>query len=193
MKTIRADLGQKNEENRSKVRISNIGVEPKQPNIDDRIDIMNIINYWVSTIIVFLLTAGIFPDNGKKILNFFPTDSSASIVTAAYTPPIIPESLEQEKMAVLARVNELAQALEAKNIEKAIGLIIDKEEYQQAFQQAPDKMPILGRTIKSAQLSRVGPYNKFGVRLGELALEIASKTYTISIVKISGKWLFKDL
>ncbi len=154
---------------------------------------MNIIYYWVSTIIVFLLTAAMVPDNGRRILDFFYTKSSAANVTTSYMPPGIPENFEQEKIAVLASINELAQALEAKNIEKAIELITDKDNYQQVFQKAPDKMPVLGETLKSAQLRRVGPYNRYGVRLGELAIEIASKTYSISIVKIGGKWFFQDL
>ena len=143
--------------------------------------------------LLFLIILTVLTTTGCRVFDWFSKDSTSQQGSSSYTPPVVPETLEQEQPAVKGRLSELTRALESKNIEKAVELCVDQDGYQQAFQKAPDKMPVLGEAIKSARLRMVGPYNRNGVRIGELALEVASKTFTISIVKIGGKWFFQDL
>jgi hypothetical protein len=79
---------------------------------------MKILFDWISTFIVFLLFAGMVPMNDCRILDFLSKDSSSSNSSESYTPPPIPETLEQERPFVRARINELVQALETKNMIK---------------------------------------------------------------------------
>lgn len=150
-------------------------------------------SYWIPIFIIVLLFAGMLTITGCRIFDVFSKDPASSNGSASYTPPAIPETLEQEQPAVKARLNELSQALENKNIEKAAELCGQQEKYRKMFEKNKDKMPVLSRILSNAKLTLINSgYGSDGVRMGEISVDIASKTFTINAVKINGKWYFQD-
>ena len=149
--------------------------------------------YWISTFIVVLLFSRMLTFTGCRVFDFFGKDSSAEKGSASYTPPAVPETLDQEQPVVKARLNELSQALENKNIEKAAELCGQQEKYRKMFEENKDKMPALSKILLNAELTLINAgYGSDGVRMGEISVDISSKTFTINAVKINGKWYFQD-
>jgi hypothetical protein len=150
-------------------------------------------SFWLSTFIVVCIFFGVISITGCRIFDFFSKDSANQKGSASYTPPAVPETLEQEQPVVKARLNELSQALEVKNIEKAVELCGQQEKYRKMFEENKDKMPSLSKMLINAKLTLINAgYGSDGVRMGEVSVDIASKTFTINAVKINGKWYFQD-
>lgn len=62
------------------------------------------------------------------------------------------------------------------------------------FEENKDKMPVLSKILSNAKLTLINAgYGSDGIRMGEISVDIASKTFTINAVKINGKWYFQDL
>ena len=155
---------------------------------------MKILFDWTSTFIVFMLFAGMVPINDCRVLDFFSKDSSSSNGSESYTPPTIPETLEQERPFVKARINELVQALESKNIDKILELCDNQEGYRENFENNVQNLPKMADSLKTADLTMISPgYGRNGSRCGEVSVNMGSHSYAIPVVKRSGKWFFQDL
>lgn len=142
--------------------------------------------------LLFFIILTVLTTTGCRVFDWFSKDSSSSSGSSSYTPPLIPETLEQEQPVVKARINELSQALIEKDVDKAISLCTRIDKYQTAFQNHKDKMPILGELLKTAKLTSVGPYNRNGCRIGAVAIDVASTSFTINVIKDNGKWYIQD-
>lgn len=149
--------------------------------------------YWVFFCVTLLLCM-MFTFTGCRIFDLFSNDSTSQQSSLSYTPPPVPETLEQEKPAVKAMVDSFAQALEAKNIEKALVTCIRPDRYKAGFQTNLERTAVFGKLVKNSELAFVGGgYTQNGVRIGELKVDYASRTFSITIVKIDGKWFIQDL
>ncbi len=119
---------------------------------------------------------------------------ASSIAPLGDKPTNSTPSLEEERPAVNAKINALSQALLNKDVEATVLLFTRKDEYRQMFQVNKEKMPLLAEALKSATLTDVGPgYTSYGVRIGELSVNLSSHTFSITIVKIKGEWFIQDL
>ncbi|MEW6709257.1 MAG: hypothetical protein AB1403_05475 [Candidatus Riflebacteria bacterium] len=141
----------------------------------------------------FFVILTLITTSGCRVFDWFSKDSSSSSGSTSYTPPPVPETLEQERPEVKVRLGELTQALESKNIEKAVELCGGQEKYRIMFESNKDKMPSLSKLLASSTLTLISAgYGSDGVRMGEVSVNIASKTFSINVVKINGKWYFQD-
>lgn len=105
-------------------------------------------------------------------------------------------TLEEERPAVNARINALSQALINKDVEAAALLFSPgtREEHRKTLQAIQAKMPNIAEELKTAALIWVAPSNdRYGQRGGEIAVDFASTTLHISVVKIDGEWFFETL
>lgn len=144
--------------------------------------------------LLFFIILTVLTTTGCRVFDWFSEDSSSTNGNASYTPPAVPETLEQEQPAVKARLNELSQALIEKNVDKAVELCVRKDFYKQIFLRHKDKLPSLGETIKKGQLTSVGAgYTSHGTRIGEISVDIGSTTFGITAIKSKGQWFFQDL
>lgn len=149
--------------------------------------------FWLSIFVTIFTLLGLLNITGCRIFDWFSKDSSSQQGSSSYTPPAVPETLEQEQPVVKTRLNELAQALEAKDTEKAVELCGQQEKYRKMFEENKDKMPALSKILANAKLTLINAgYGSDGIRMGEVSVDIASKTFTINAVKINGKWYFQD-
>lgn len=153
---------------------------------------MKILFDWISTFFVFLLFAGMFPINDCRIFDFFSKDSPSS-GSEPYTPPLVPESFEQERQAVQARINELSQALTAGNVDKIAELCNEQEGYREKFEKNKDNFPQMAESLKNARLKHLAGYGSHGIRVGQITVDVGSKSFALPVVKIRGKWFFQDL
>lgn len=114
--------------------------------------------------------------------------------TVKYSPPATPETMEQEASEVLARVNELLQALSIRDIDKIVELCNDQEGYREKFEENKDNFPQMAETLKTARLTHLADgYDGYNERVGQITVDVGSKSYALPIVKINGKWFFQDL
>ncbi len=114
--------------------------------------------------------------------------------TVKYSPPATPETMEQEASEVLARVNELLQALSIRDIDKIVELCNDQEGYREKFEENKDNFPQMAETLKTARLTHLADgYDSYNERVGQITVDVGSKSYALPIVKIKGKWFFQDL
>lgn len=151
-------------------------------------------SFWLSPFIIAFTLLCLLNIADCGIFDWFRKGSSKQQSGSSYSPPAVPETLEQEKPAVQARVNEFALALEAQNVEKAANFCIRDDLYKETFGKDKSKMPLLGQALKNAHLISVAEdYTQNGCRLGVLAVKIGSETFSVTIVKDGGQWYFQDL
>lgn len=149
--------------------------------------------YWVFFCVTFLLCI-MLTTTGCRVFDWFSKDSSSSSGSASYTPPAVPETLEQEQPVVKARINELVQALESKNIDKIWELCDNQEGYREILENDVQNLPEVAKALKNAELTMVGPgYSRYGIRCGEVSVNNGSQSYAIIMIKRNGKWFFQDL
>ncbi len=155
---------------------------------------MKMLFYWISTIIVFMFFGGMISIDNYKIIDYFCKDSGVSKGSPQYLPPAIPETLEQESLSIKTRIEEICEALNNKDAERASKFCVQPEIYKKTFETNVDKMPLLGEVLKNAKLTSVGAgYTYFGGRSGGLTVQVGSETYTIGMAKLDGIWYFQDL
>ena len=52
----------------------------------------------------------------------------------------------------------------------------------------------MAESLKSARLSHLADgYDSYGERVGQITVDVGSKSFALPIVKIKGKWFFQDL
>ena len=131
---------------------------------------------------------------GCKVFDFFGKNPSAQHSSAPYAPTAVPETLEQEQPIVSSRLNELSQALIAKDANRASELCVNEDFYKQIFLRHRDRLPALGEAIKKGRLTSIGAgYTSHGSRIGEVSLKLGSDTFGITVIKDKGQWFFQDL
>jgi hypothetical protein len=55
-------------------------------------------------------------------------------------------------------------------------------------------LPEVAKALKYAGLTMVGPgYSSYGIRCGEVSVNIGSHSYAVTVIKRNGKWFFQDL
>lgn len=145
-----------------------------------------------NSIIIAVVLLTIITGNGK--ISDYSGKVYAEQETAKYSPPATPETMEQEAFEVLARVNELLQALSIRDIDKIVELCNDQEGYREKFEENKDNFPQMAETLKTARLTHLADgYDSYNERVGQITVDIGSKSYALPIVKINGKWFFQDL
>ncbi|MEW6709261.1 MAG: hypothetical protein AB1403_05495 [Candidatus Riflebacteria bacterium] len=144
--------------------------------------------------LLFILILTVLTATGCRVFDWFSKDSSSSSGSASYTPPSVPETLEQEQPVVLGRINALSSAFETKNLDKIVELCNGNEEYRQRLSNNTQNLPEIAKALKTAKLTSLGPgYNRYGNRVGEVTVDTGSNTYTIPVVKRGGIWYFQGL
>lgn len=112
----------------------------------------------------------------------------------SYKPPSVPETLEQERPKVQAIINELCQALKNKNVDKIVELCNEQEGYREKFEQNKDNFSLMAESLKTARLTHLADgYCSYGERVGQITVDVGSRSFALPIVKIKGKWFFQDL
>jgi hypothetical protein len=151
-------------------------------------------SFWLSTFIVVCIFFGVITITGCRIFDFFSKDSANQKGSASYTPPAVPETLEQERPIVQVRINELAQALTAGNVDKIVELCNEQDGYKEKFEANKENFPQMAESLKSARLTHLAAgYGSHGIRVGQITVDVGSKSFALPIVKIKGKWFFQDL
>ncbi|GEM_PF-3262407 len=149
--------------------------------------------YRVFFCVAFLLCI-MLATTGCRVFDWFSKDSSSSGGSAPYAPPAVPETLEQERPVVQARVNELSQALTAGNVDKIFELCNEQDGYKEKFEANKENFPQMAESLKSAKLTHLADdYDSYGERVGQITVDVGSKSFALPIVKINGQWFFQDL
>ncbi len=145
-----------------------------------------------NSIIIAVVLLTVITGNGK--ISDYSGKVYAELETAKYSPPATPETMEQEASEVLARVNELLQALLTRDIDKIVELCNDQEGYREKFEENKDNLPQMAESLKTARLTHLAAsYDSYNERVGQITVDVGSKSYALPIVKINGKWFFQDL
>ncbi|GAB1351457.1 hypothetical protein MASR1M12_01870 [Erysipelotrichia bacterium] len=99
--------------------------------------------------------------------------------------------MEQE--ASRHRVNELLQALSIRDIDKIVELCNDQEDRKSS--RKTKTIFLNGRDSQdSLRLTHLADgYDSYNERVGQITVDVGSKSYALPIVKINGKWFFQDL
>ena len=145
-----------------------------------------------NSIIIAVVLLTVITGNGK--ISDYSGKVYAELETAKYSPPATPKTMEQEASEVLARVNELLQALLTRDIDKIVELCNDQEGYREKFEENKDNLPQMAESLKTARLTHLAAgYDSYNERVGQITVDVGSKSYALPIVKINGKWFFQDL
>lgn len=145
-----------------------------------------------NSIIIAVVLLTVITGNGK--ISDYSGKVYAEQETVKYSPPATPETMEQEASEVLARVNELLQALLTRDIDKIVELCNDQEGYREKFEENKDNLPQMAESLKTARLTHLAAgYDSYNERVGQITVDVGSKSYALPIVKINGKWFFQDL
>lgn len=144
--------------------------------------------------LLFFLILTVLTATGCRVFDWFSKDSSSSSGGASYTPPAVPETLEQERPVVQARVNELSQALTTGNVDKIVELCNEQDGYKEKFEANKENFPQMAESLKSARLTHLSDdYDSYGERVGQVTVDVGSKSFALPVVKINGQWFFQDL
>lgn len=143
----------------------------------------------------FTILLVLFTTTGCRVFDWFSSENSASQQSgSSYTPPLVPETLEQERPVVQARVNELSQALVVGNVDKIFELCNAQDGYKEKFEANRENFPQMAESLKSARLTHLADgYGRYGIRVGQITVDVGSKSFALPIVKIEGKWFFQDI
>ncbi|MFZ2958233.1 MAG: hypothetical protein WA705_15195 [Candidatus Ozemobacteraceae bacterium] len=104
--------------------------------------------------------------------------------------------VEQERPAVNAKLNALAAACDAKNVDQVVQLCSPstQERFKKRFQTNQAKLPKLAEALKAATLVSVAPASTVsGEQAGVVSVNVSGKTFHLNLAKRNGEWFFESM